>query len=86
MVLKVANVNRDGSFLGWTFYDGIKTATVYNANEDGKIFQMVDMIDSPHSCVLAVITEAYLMNDNGKTLMVVCPGGDYPTNVMGEKK
>lgn len=65
MILKVKR-KIDG---GWTYYDGIKTAEVYN-NETDKCV-VADITDSLHNCKLAVNTEAYLMNDNGKTLQVV---------------
>ena len=80
MVLKVANLNHDGSFMGWTYYDGIKTAAVYYETINKKIVACVDLISSPHSCVLTVDTESYLMNDNGKTLQVVFGGSDYANN------
>lgn len=65
MILKVKR-KIDG---GWTYYDYIKSAIVSTNEIEGCV--MVDMNDSPHNCALAVYTEAYLMNDNGKTLQVV---------------
>lgn len=65
MILKVKR-KIDG---GWTYYDAIKTADVYN--DEAEKCVIADITDSPHNCKLAVYTEAYLMNDNGKTLQVV---------------
>jgi len=56
---------------GWTYYDGIKSARVFTEEHDGKNCVMIDLTDSPHDGIHAVNTEAYLMNDNGKTLQVV---------------
>lgn len=80
MILKVRTpIGKDGKGqleFGWTFYDYLKSPTVYSVTEDGKVHHMVDMIESPHNCVLEVSTETFLMNDNGKTIQVVCAGGD----------
>ena len=75
MILKVRTpIYKDGKepiAFGWTYYDYLKSATVYSTMEDGKIYHAVDMLDSPHNCILGVTSEAFLMNDNGKTIQVV---------------
>ena len=69
MILKVATT--DPSERGWIYYDKIDNAVVYRGIENGTSVMMVDAINSPHNCIIPIRTEAYLMNDNGKTLQVI---------------
>lgn len=56
---------------GWAYYDGIKSTRVFVEERNGEKCVMIDLTDSPHNAIHAVYTEAYLMNDNGKTLQIV---------------
>lgn len=56
---------------GWAYYDGIRSTRVFTEEHDGEKCVMIDLNDSPHGGIHAVHTEAYLMNDNGKTMQIV---------------
>jgi hypothetical protein len=66
MILKVKRT--DG---GWDFYEAFKRVSVFEEIQNGKSRTVVDLNGSPIDAYLVVDTEAYLMNDNGKTLQVV---------------
>ena len=68
---KINNKDNNSDCEGWAYYDGIKSTRVFTEKHDGVNCVMVDLNDSPHNGIVAIYSEAYLLNDNGKTLQVV---------------
>ena len=74
MIFKQRICDKEGKRDGWQYIDGISECWTFYDKEHGCM--CID-ITKDKECILAIHSEAYLLNDDGKTIERISVGGLY---------
>lgn len=81
MIFKQRICDQENARNGWQYIDGItECRTFYDAEHECKCIDLTKDKD----CILALRSEAYLLNDDGKTIERVCSLGMEPSREGGK--